>query len=148
MNYISMFIIMKNDYFKLEFLWKTGCAFLLEENTWKLSEINTLNLEKRQVSFILLIRKRGVKVVNRDSLHGGSLEITRSPPLIYFSERVGAGGGALVLCMRTICIFLSNCRKPSWCIVFPSIFLLFYITTINQESKAKLFNKNNIHIIV
>ena len=137
---------MKNDYFKLEFLWKTGCAFLLEENTWKLSEINTLNLEKRQVSFILLIRKRGVKVVNRDSLHGGSLEITRSPPLIYFSERVGAGGELWsYVCVQSV--YSYQIVESQVDVLYSPVFSFFSILQLLTKNQKQNFLIKTIFIL-
>ena len=43
-----MFIIWKNDYFQLWFLYKSAFVFLVEENIWKLSEIKSIKTRKRQ----------------------------------------------------------------------------------------------------
>ena len=50
---ILLFIIFRNDYFQLWLLYKVTSTFLLQENIYELSEINTIKPKKRQFFHII-----------------------------------------------------------------------------------------------
>ena len=79
--WILMFIILKTNYFQF---W-VSCAFLVQKNKKELSELNTFKQIKPAKFRYKSDKVFKVTVVNRalPSLHGGSLEITLTVPLIY-----------------------------------------------------------------